>query len=591
MPNEILAAALVYASMGLSVIPLRGKLPIFKNWPEVATTDCDTIQKWFQQQPDANLGIATGKKSNVFVMDIDPRHGGDQTWDDQKTAHKIPDTWQDITGGGGLHVWFRYPNFSVKSCSGILPGIDVRGDGGQVVAPPSIHPDTHKTYEWDGLRPIQEQPIAEAPQWLLDLLVPATTERKPHIELPLQIPHGVQHYTLLSLAGMLRRLGLGYAEILCTVLAVNDRRCEQPGPQKHIEQIVRSVMRYAPGEADLFRTATKLWRMTRAVEHAKDEQLAVMRPRDAYSLMAAPPKEVTMIVEDCLHVGCTILAGPPKVGKSYLSLGLGIGVATGGRFIGAREILRPGRVAYWALEESETRTAKRLRQLIETTSINLQNLEFMYALKPMFSGGLEDISAYCEKYRPDVVVIDTLMAFVTGDKGSRRDVFRDDYREIKALSDLAQKYNCALIVVHHTNKLGGGGIGAVAGSHGVTAAADCIWVMERQPQRRATLQMTGREVEDQAFLIELILDRPIGWNAVEQGDDVIMSEERQHILMLLRESGPKSPKQISVEIGKNGMATRQLLYRMSGKGLILRDRNGSYVISNDTKTNRNQYDD
>jgi hypothetical protein len=591
MPNETLNAALLYASMGLSVIPLHGKIPYFNSWQDVATTDPDTIQRWFQQQPDSNLGIATGKKSNVFVVDIDPRHGGDDTWADQKLAHKIPDTWQDITGGGGLHVWFRYPNFSVKSCAGILPGIDIRGDGGQVVAPPSIHPDTHKAYEWDGLRPIQEQPIAEAPGWLLNLLAPKPSEQKTHLEVPMRIPHGVQHYALLSLAGNLRRMGLEYAEILATLSSVNERRCEQPGPQKNIEQMARSVMRYAPGDKNIISTANHLWRLTAQLRNETDQQLEAMCPKDAYALMANPPKEVKLIVEDCLHVGCTILAGPPKCGKSYLALGLGINVATGGKFLGARDILRPGRVAYWALEESATRTAKRLRQLIETPTINLQNLEFMYALKPMFSGGLSDISAYCEKYRPDVIVIDTLMAFVTGDKGSRRDVFRDDYREIKALSDLAAKYDCALIVVHHTNKLGGDGIGAVAGSHGVTAAADCIWVMERQPQRRATLRMTGREAEDQAFLIELELQRPIGWTLIEQGEDTIMTEERQHILMLLRESGPKSPKQLSVEIGKNGMATRQLLYRMSGKGLILRDRNGSYIISNDTKCNRNQYDD
>jgi len=289
------------------------------------------------------------------------------------------------------------------------------------------------------------------------------------------------------------------------------------------------------------------------------------------------------VIDDCLHIGCTILAGPPKTGKSYLTLGMAISVATGGKFIGSRDILKPGRVGYWALEENENRTAKRLHQLINTPEISLQNLEFMYHLKPMFSGGLEDIALYCDKFRPNMLVIDTLMAFVTGDRGSRHDVFRDDYREIKALSDISLKYETALLVVHHTNKLGGGSIiGSVAGTHGLTAAADCIWKMDRQPSRRATLEMTGREVEDQSFLIELDIAGQTGWQVIEQGDDVILSGERQVILEVLRESGPKTPKQLSMEIGKNPMATRQLLYRMIQRGLLIRDATGTYRISTDS---------
>ena len=505
------------------------------------------------------------------MVDIDPRHGGRISWDTLLTAHAgIPDTWQDMTGGGGTHVFFRYPNFAVKTCSGILPGVDIRGDGGQVVAPPSVHPETHKLYEWDGLDPITKQPLAEAPQWLLDILAPkAEGARKTLSELPFRIPHGVQHFTLLSLAGMLRRLGLSAEEIFPTVWTVNERRCEVPGPQRNIEQMVKSVMRYQPGDADLYSIATKLWRMTRALEHKKDEQLAAMKPKTAYSLLRQPPSETLMVIEECLHVGCTILAGPPKTGKSYLTLGIGISVATGGRFVGVRDILRPGRVGYWALEENENRTAKRLRQLVESPTVTLQNLEFMYALKPMFSGGLEDVAAYCESARPNVVVIDTLMAFVTGDRGSRRDVFRDDYREIKALSDIAAKYEVALIVVHHTNKLGGSGVSAVAGSHGVTAAADCIWTMNRQPNRRAQLQMTGREVEDQAFLLELDIRGQIGWHTIEQGDDVELSQERQEILELLRDEGVLAPIRIAQALQKNAVTVRRLLQKMLHSGLVV----------------------
>lgn len=591
--SDMLDAAIRYAQLGLAVVPLNGKIPVFRNWPEVATRDQVMISRWWKQNPRANIGIATGHKSDIFVVDIDPRHGGRQSWDDELLSRgKAPNTWQDITGGGGLHIFFRYPNFAVKNAQGILPGVDIRGDGGQVVAPPSIHPDTHQSYEWDGPEPIDRQSLAEAPQWLLDLLSPApiSLDKKSLSEVPVKIPHGVQHQTLVSLAGMMRRLGLTDREIYPSLMEVNEQRCEKPGSAENIHQIAHSMMKYAPGDAQLYRVASKLWRMTAAIEHKQQKVIESMGAIDGYTLMKKDLPPADVIIESCLHSGCTILAGAPKSGKSWLVLGMAIAVASGGRFMGSQNVLRPGKVAYWAIEETPVRTAGRLKTLMELPQIQMQNIEFMYDLKPMFSGGLDAIAIYLEKNRPEMVIIDTLMAFVTGDRASRSDVFRDDYREIKALTDLAHQFETAIVVVHHTNKMGGGGIQSVAGTHGVTAAADCIWTLTKQPERRAVLEMQGREIEQQAFLIELELKEPIGWHVIEQGEDVVMTGERQLIIEVLRESGPKTPKALAAEIGKNQMATRQLLYRMVKRGMVIREINGTYRIPSEPQQHWNERD-
>ena len=581
-------AAILYARLGLSVIPLEGKNPWFDAWPEKASNNLEVVTGWWKSFPNANVGIATGPKSNVFVVDIDPDKGGRDSWDDLRKSG-IPDTWQAITGRGGTHYYFRYPNFRVKTCAGIAPGIDIRGAGGQAVAAPSIHPDTHRRYVWDGSKPIEQQPIAEAPEWLLNLLAPKDATQ-PMQEVPLKIPHGTQHHTLVSLAGMLRRLGLTADEILPSLMAVHNNRCERPGPPQNVAKIAQSMMKYAPGESNLYTTATKLWRMTRSFEHQQQEAKDSMKPVDAYALLKRPAETPSLIIVECLHRGCTILAGAPKSGKSWLTLGLALSVASGGKFIGARDVLRAGRVAYWALEEVPRRTRARLETLTEgTPSICLQNIEFMYALKPMFDGGLADLEIYCQKTKPDVMIIDTLMAFVTGQKGSRRDIFREDYREIKALSDLANRHDAAIIVVHHTNKSTESGVAAVAGTHGITAAADCVWTMHRQPQRRAVLEMVGREIDNQTFLMELDLRGPIGWHSLEQGDDVVLSGERQVILEVLRESGPKSPKQLAAEIGKTPVNTRQLLHRMLAAGLILKDEHGIYSVKQVSEYNPDKH--
>lgn len=580
--SELVEAALMYADMGMAVIPLHGKRPIFPNWPEIATKDKSLITRWWQQNPSANVGVATGRKSGVFVVDIDPRHGGDQTWQEKLMEHAFrPNTWQDMTGGGGMHVFFRCPTFPVKSCSGLLPGIDIRGEGGQVVVPPSVHPDTHRTYEWDGMAALKDQQLGEAPQWLLDLLQPVVDHSKNRLELPARIPHGTQHHTLLAFAGALRRMGLNADEILPSLMKVNESRCQKPGPEKNIRAIAQSMMRYQPHEKDLWSQATKLWKLTAAAEREQMEKLASMRPVSAYDLFNREPEAGTMLIEDCLHQGCTILAGPPKCGKSWLTLGIGISVATGGVFIGARKVLRPGRVAYWALEESERRTAARLKSLTDTRDITLQNLDFFYDIPTV-----DQLLTYCSEYHPDLIVIDTLMAFVTRVRSSHRDVFRDDYREIKTLADLAKDQKTAVLVVHHTSKTGGDTIGAVAGSHGVTAAADCVWKITRQPQKRATLEITGREIEDQAFLMELDIAGQVGWRTIEEGEDVQLSGERQIVLEVLREKPNQTPKQIGMEIGKTPPATRKLLQRMTQAGLIVKNTNGNYRLAEQKEQNK-----
>lgn len=577
--------------MGLSVIPLHGKKPYFDDWPNQGTTQEPIIRKWWAQDPNANVGVVTGKKSNVFVVDIDPKNGGQESIEALFAKHgRFESTWTAVTGSGGTHYFFRYPAMEIGTKAGILPGIDIRGNGGQVVAAPSIHPDTRRRYIWDGLREPWDDPkgLAEAPTWLLEMLTPRP--RLVPVTVSIRIPHGVQHRTLVSLAGQMRRMGLSAEEIYPSLMAVNERRCEQPGPAENIRQIAESMTKYQPGEKNLYRTANEMWRIVADHDQRAAQLKAGLLPIDGLSLIRSNLPPVRELIDGILYNGLTLIAGPPKAGKSYLTLCMAISVASGGRFLGKKAVSAPGRVGYFALEESKRRTAGRLHQLTPDEGGDwLQNIEFLYSLKSLNSGGIAELDSYIQQSQPSLTIVDTLMAFVTGDKNSRSDVFRRDYQELKSIQELAGKHDTAIVVVHHTNKLGGQGVGAVAGTHGVTAAVDCIWSMQRQPQRRAVLEVTGREVEDQALLIELELREPIGWMLIDQGDDVVMSGERQVILEVLRFGDPKSPKQLAAEIGKNPMATRQLLRRMLASGLLIQDSHGSYRI-NTVRSYRDRYE-
>lgn len=126
------------------------KHPRTKHGLKDASKDEKIIRAWWQRWPLSNLGIATGEVSGIFVLDIDPRHEGDKNLAElERQNGKLPRTGTVITGGGGQHFYFRYPSDGtlISNRANIVPGIDVRGTGGFVVAPPSIHA-SGKAYEW-----------------------------------------------------------------------------------------------------------------------------------------------------------------------------------------------------------------------------------------------------------------------------------------------------------------------------------------------------------------------------------------------------------------------------------------------------------
>lgn len=588
MVSELAEAALRYARLGLCVIPLRPRMkrPMFDNWPEIATNDEQIVSRWWHQNPDANVGIATGRRSGVFVLDVDPKNGGMESFEELINMHgQFPNTWQQVTGSKGLHLFFRYPAFPVTNAAGILPGIDIRGDGGQVVAPPSIHPDTGATYEWDGLEEIEQVRVAEAPLWLLDMLQSRhEAHGSPHLPIAEKIPHGVQHYTLLALAGALRRMGLSDEDMLPTLLAVNNARCERPGAADHIHQIARSVMKYRPADTDLYKTATKLWRLTKAKEHEereRDEKLG-LQVVDGLTVFRSDGLDQKCIIDGILYNGLTIFAGRPKVGKSWLTLDLALSVARGERFLGALNVHQPGGVVYIALEESQARTATRMRRLLQEETPFLQNISMVYSMDPLSHGGAEQLDRILADRRPTLVIIDTFLALVGGGK-ERKDVMRSEYTEIDTVRKIAARHQTALVLVHHMRKsvVGESGIDSVAGSTGFTAAADAIWTLKREDAQTGmcSLEVVGREVEEQVLAVKFNKDENFGWEFVGQGQEIRSMKDQREIMIYLREDGPASSSKVASALKMNANTVRSLLWDMWQAGLVSKQGNGTYSIS------------
>jgi Bifunctional DNA primase/polymerase, N-terminal len=167
-------AALSYAAKGWRVFPClpSGKQPLTLHGLKEATTDPEQIRAWWRKWPDANVAIATGAASGVFVVDLDYDHDGlDSLVQLEAGKPKGLVTLECATGGGGSHLYFTWPlGFEIRNSAGKLgKGIDIRGEGGYVVAPPSLHKSGQR-YQWCTAYP---EPI-DPPSWLLSALTQPT---------------------------------------------------------------------------------------------------------------------------------------------------------------------------------------------------------------------------------------------------------------------------------------------------------------------------------------------------------------------------------------------------------------------------------
>lgn len=236
LPRPIQAGSIYARECGWRVLPLveGGKRPCITNWPREATTDLAQIEAWLTTFPNANIGIATG--SDLLVLDVDPRHGG------TVEGLSLPETAQAATPSGGEHFFFRGVAGLRNSAGKLGPGLDIRGEGGQVAVAPSRTPAG--VYRW--IKPPWATPLAPIPQWLVDRLTAgqmSDSNRRSGAEwaeLIREVSEGGRDETLTRVAGILfRKLPAAFAfEVLCVV---NEARCKPPLDDRQVEKIANSI--------------------------------------------------------------------------------------------------------------------------------------------------------------------------------------------------------------------------------------------------------------------------------------------------------------------------------------------------------------
>ena len=295
---------------------------------------------------------------------------------------------------------------------------------------------------------------------------------------------------------------------------------------------------------------------------------------DKLAAMELPP--VKYIVEGYVAEGLTVLAGRPKVGKSWMALGLAIAVASPeGHAFGSIPV-EQGDVLYLALEDNMRRLKRRLNQMLPSGSVP-DRLDIAVSCPRLDRGGVEMIKRWVEQHPgARLIVVDVLQRVRPGAR-VKDFLYDGDYRTIEPLKQLADERGIAILVLHHLRKMPADDpFDTVSGSTGLTGAADTVLVLARDPKGGTTLYGRGRDIEEIETAVKF--DHLDGsWTILGAASDIRHSDGRSAILRTLRGAGePMSPRDIADVTGQSYDAIRQLLTRMWKSGEVQKAKRGRY---------------
>ena len=565
-----------YARNGMPVLPIHsiredetcscddpsckhsGKHPRTPNGVDDATTDEARIRAWAKKHPGCNWAVAAGAESGIFVVDIDPRSGGDLVFKHLIKEHgSLPNTPAVKTGGGGYHYYFKYPLDANTKNRSIAPGVDLKTDRGYVLVPPSV---TEQPYTWAKGRSLDDLPLANLPEWIEEK---ASMNRVFKLEEAQKIPEGQRNTVLFSLAGTMRRRGMSYEEILAALLVTNKNRCTPPLDQDEVQDIAANSAKYEP-EPDVLNPDV-------------EKKNPVPEYYTAYELMQQDFPEPVWIIPGILPEGLAILAGKPKIGKSWMVLNFAIAVASGGKALGEIDVTK-GTVFYLSLEDNPRRLKSRINIVLPCATAP-KNLHLPMSWFSLDEGGIEKLRKCMEDY-PDtrLIIIDTFAKI--REKARSRSAYDNDYKALDGLKKLADKHGIAVLIVHHERKADAEDVfDQISGTTGFTGAADCLMSLQRDRGRaEAILRISGRDVEDKELALKL--DKGImTWFILGDAEEYQRTHERQEIVELLRESDDlMGPKDIAASLGKTVESVKYLLSAMLKTGDVIRPQRGRYTV-------------
>lgn len=475
--NENLIAALQYHDAGFSVIPVafRDKKPL-ANWQQYQKERAskEQLEHWFKN-PEINIGVVTGAISGVVVVDVDTM---------EKIDKSLPPTATTRTGRGGWHYFYKHPGKPVKTLAGIIPGVDIRGDGGYVVMPPSIHPNGN-SYEWV-IRP--EDGLAELPQWVFEEKPAQPTSGE-------LVLNGTRNSTATKIAGKLLGRGTLPPELMVFAWEAmkkwNEEKCDPPLEEKELRRTFDSIF----GREVKKRSENEEPREIKAM--LLSELLAMEFPTPQWLVDKLIP-----------HEAVTIISGAPASYKTFITIEIALKVASGEKVFG--EFQTSQCPVLIVDEENNPRVLQERAKLLSKN----QDAPIYIASKSGFLLGEKSVQGvvdFAKSKNVGLVIFDSFICIHDADENVASDM-RNVMRHLKEIAN----NGIAVIVIHHHRKKGKDRSNAsqdIRGSSDIVAQVDCHLAVDRKPgNATVTIQQSKlREAPEMAtFTVKFQSDGTVG---------------------------------------------------------------------------------
>jgi hypothetical protein len=304
--------------------------------------------------------------------------------------------------------------------------------------------------------------------------------------------------------------------------------------------------------------------------HIDGDLVPAVQTIDAISLLAMDLPESRCVIPGYVAEGLNVLAGKPKLGKSWMALNMSIAVATGGVALGQVEV-SGGDVLYVGLEDTLRRQKSRLQKLLQSQpGTTLERLELARAWPRQDKGGLFRLMEWLESHpSARLVCIDTWGRFRPA-RNRSSDSYEEDYQHASELKALADKYGVAILAIHHCRKMSAADpFDEVSGTLGLTGAADATLVLRRERgDHDATLFVTGRDLDEQETALRFDKTYAL-WTILGDAEKHRLSKERQDVIDCLMKSGkPMAPSELATLLDKKPGAAKKLLWTMATAGQL-----------------------
>lgn len=421
------------------------------------------VRGWWQRFPEANVGVVTGAVSNLVVVDIDPDKGGDA----REWQRDHPTGLVSRTGRGGVHLFYRYPQDGTRvrnSAGKLAAGVDVRGDGGYVAAPPSRHPNG-ANYAWVSTGEVQDMPPLTPTYNNEQRSEPISTEH--WLERVLKgVGHGERNDATAKLAGYFLSRKVPQDVVLSQLITWNKQN-DPPLPEHEIRQTVESVARTA--------AENRKHAPTFALEQEEaEDDIGLYDTIDlAGYLSKYGSVPMTWLVRDWLPAQTVgMVVAPPGSYKTWLLQDLAVSVATGAPFLGRFPVERQGPVLFMQQEDWHGQIAHRFSLIVSRkfglTPPQMIGEHMHVHIPPRVPVLLHEqrrfkfddeevVEAWMTKIRqirPALVVLDPLYS-----AGSVEDFMAGTARSMFLFKSIRDALGTAFLIAHHTRKTSKGNNG------------------------------------------------------------------------------------------------------------------------------------